>query len=328
MLTDGRGRRITYLRVSVTDRCNFRCWYCMPASGIRQLDMAEILSFEEISGIVGILAEQGINTIRLTGGEPLVRRGIVRLVEMLSAVAGSCDLAMTTNGSLLAPLASGLRVAGLRRLNISLDSPDPDQFRRITRGGSLADVWQGYEAAVRAGFTDIKFNAVITADDRLENQVRAWWREIVSRRLVVRFIEQMPIGYSLPAGSPGTAGRLLDTLAAVSGVSPRLTGERLGCGPAEYYDLAGIRIGLIRALSHGFCQSCNRIRLTADGRLLTCLADGRGVDLKAIVRAGGNIGQIKDRLIEAVKQAVAAKPAGHEMSGGPAAGGYMTQIGG
>ena len=316
MLLDSFGRVIDYLRISVTDRCNLRCVYCMPPQGIQLKAHSEILTYEEIVAVVRAAAALGIRKVRLTGGEPLVRPHVERLVEMVAAVPGIQDVSLTTNAVLLDRHAGALSRAGLRRVNVSLDTLRADRFERITRFGNIADVWRGLEAAEREGLTPIKLNAVVVRgmnDDELADfaaltQTHAWH---------VRFIELMPVsnegdwGEHLPP--PGdrlvTAEEMQARLSAQLGV-PDLFSEAsalavsavTGNGPARTFGLPGAKgvVGFITPVSQHFCPTCNRLRLTADGRLRPCLlADGE-VDVIGALRSGASDPEVQALLLRAV----------------------------
>jgi cyclic pyranopterin phosphate synthase len=308
---DDFGRAINYLRVSVTDRCNLRCIYCMPAEGIRKQSHAEILSYEEIELIIRAAAELGISKVRLTGGEPLARLGVVDLVRTIAAMPGIDDLSMTTNGTLLARYAEALASAGLRRVNVSLDSLHADRFAQITRRGRLADVWAGLAAAEAAGLAPIKINMVVVRGLN-DDEVGDFARRTLSAAWHVRFIELMPIGPSASWTGGGTVpipeirARIeaeVGPLAAVHGPS--------GSGPARYYQLPGAEgtIGFIGAQSEHFCTTCNRLRLTADGRLRPCLMNDREIDLRGPLRAGADLVEV-ERLLT---QAIQVKPQRHRL---------------
>jgi cyclic pyranopterin phosphate synthase len=285
-LVDADGRAIRYLRISVTDRCDMACIYCMPPGGEAEHGLREeLLSFEEIARLVRAARPLGVRRVRLTGGEPLVRRDVVRLVERIREV-GIEDLVMTTNGSRLAALAAPLAAAGLAGVNVSVDSLRPHRFERITRGGSLAQVLAGIEAAQTAGLA-IKINTVVVRgenDDELEELTRWAW----SFGATPRFIELMPIGEGASLGTERHVGaaeirtRLADLLDARDA---RPDPER---GPARYLpSLDGAhRVGFITAVSDEFCASCNRLRITALGELRACLASRRAVSLRDVLRAG------------------------------------------
>ena len=303
-MKDRYGRTIKYLRLSVTDLCNCRCVYCMGENGVPRLPHSAILSFEEIEEIVRAAVSLGVTKVRLTGGEPLVRRGIDELVRRLRGIEGVEELAMTTNGARLAEYAEALKAAGLDRLNVSLDTLDPEKFRRITRIGELRDTLDGLDAARRAGFERIKLNTVLMGgvnDDEIA-EIAALAKD---GAFDVRFIELMPIGECtdwdrrrfLPAE------RVLEYL-------PK--GERVPSdGVAELWRPAGCRgtVGLIRPLSHRFCADCDRIRVTADGCLKPCLHSAREIPLR---------GKHGEALVRTIAEGMQAKPREHHMADGHA----------
>lgn len=298
-MLDGEGRLIEYLRLSVTDRCNYRCTYCMPAGGVPMLRHGDILSFEELTEVVAAAAELGVRKVRLTGGEPLVRRGLPDLVRMIRAVPGVEELAMTTNATLLAPVAAELRAAGLDRLNVSLDTLDAARYAELTRGGSLADALAGLEAARAAGFSHTKLNCVLMggvndADvPRLADLAR-------TEPIDVRFIELMPMGPC--AAWPKARFVPAETvLKAVPGLAPLRRD-----GVAELWHAPGWagNVGLIRPMSHRFCDGCSRIRVTADGRLKPCLHSAAEIPLR---------GLHGEALLFELRRGIAAKPAYHHM---------------
>lgn len=303
-MKDRYGRTIKYLRLSVTDLCNCRCVYCMGENGVPRLPHSAILSFEEIEEIVRAAVSLGVTKVRLTGGEPLVRRGIDELVRRLRGIEGVEELAMTTNGARLAEYAARLKSAGLDRLNVSLDTLDPEKFRRITRIGELRDTLDGLDAARRAGFERIKLNTVLMGgvnDDEIA-EIAALAKD---GAFDVRFIELMPIGECtdwdrrrfLPAE------RVLEYL-------PK--GERVPSdGVAELWRPAGFRgtVGLIRPLSHRFCADCNRIRVTADGCLKPCLHSAREIPLR---------GKHGEALVRTIAEGMQTKPREHHMADGHA----------
>lgn len=303
-MKDRYGRTIKYLRLSVTDLCNCRCVYCMGENGVPRLPHSAILSFEEIEEIVRAAVSLGVTKVRLTGGEPLVRRGIDELVRRLRGIEGVEELAMTTNGARLAEYAEALKEAGLDRLNVSLDTLDPEKFRRITRIGELRDTLDGLDAARRAGFEHIKLNTVLMGgvnDDEIA-EIAALAKD---GAFDVRFIELMPIGECtdwdrrrfLPAE------RVLEYL-------PK--GERVPSdGVAELWRPAGFRgtVGLIRPLSHRFCADCDRIRVTADGCLKPCLHSAREIPLR---------GKHGEALVRTIAEGMQTKPREHHMADGHA----------
>lgn len=298
-MLDGEGRLIEYLRLSVTDRCNCRCTYCMPAGGVPMLGHKDILSFEELTEVVGACAQLGVRKVRLTGGEPLVRCGLPELVRMIRAVPGVEELAMTTNATLLAPVAAELHHAGLDRLNVSLDTLDAARYAELTRGGSLEDALAGLAAARDAGFSHTKVNCVLMggvndADvPRLAELAR-------TEPIDVRFIELMPMGPC--AGWPKARFIPAETvLEAVPGLVPLRRD-----GVAELWHAPGWvgNVGLIRPMSHRFCDGCSRIRVTADGRLKPCLHSAAEIPLR---------GLHGEALLAELRRGIAAKPAYHHM---------------
>ena len=316
-MLDAYGRAITYLRISVTDRCNLRCAYCMPPEGVDKQDHGDILTFEEIEEIARAAVELGVKKIRVTGGEPLVRRGIVDLCRRLGRIGGVEDLSMTTNATLLPGLARELYQAGIHRINISLDTLDGEKYRTITRLGSLEDALAGLRAAAEVGMSPIKVNTVLIGgfnDDEIPALVDLTRRYPVE----LRFIELMPMGHTAPFGPEAylPSQVVLDRVPQL-----RRVGES---GVAALYRLpeAAGRVGLISPLSHHFCGRCDRLRLTADGKLKPCLHSGEEIPLRGLHGAA---------LREALMEAVRCKPAQHaplswsERSG---AGRDMNEIGG
>lgn len=312
-LSDSFQRPISYLRVSVTDRCSLRCIYCMPPGGVPLIPRRDLLTYEEVHAVVSAAAELGINKVRISGGEPLVRANLSHLVKLLSRVPGIDDLSLTTNGLRLGELAAPLRQAGLRRVNVSLDSLRSDRFANITGSDSLGAVLDGIRAAQRAGLDPIKINMVVMRginDDEAAGFVERGRQE----GWHVRFIELMPFGgragadlYFVPAREVQERLASLGTLEACS--------AEAGSGPARYYRLKGSAstIGFITPVSDHFCSGCNRLRLTADGRLLPCLLSDREVDLRAALRRGSS----RQGLQALLAEAVAAKPRGHSLGSAP-----------
>jgi len=312
-LSDSFQRPINYLRISVTDRCNLRCIYCMPIGGIELIPHEEILSYEEIYTIAQAAAELGISKLRITGGEPLVRLGIPHLIEMLASIKTIDDIAMTTNGVFLADYADELKAAGLKRVNVSLDTLRPERFRQITRGQSeLKQVLDGIEAARRAGLEPVKLNMVVMSgindDELLDFAART-----ISEEWHVRFIELMPAAgngdnslHFLPASE---MRRRLEPLGEMTPCLPTA-----GNGPAKYYRLPDARgtIGFITPVTEHFCFNCNRIRLTADGKLRPCLLSDHEIDIKTPMRKGVS----KEELQRLFKRAVAEKPLKHRLAEG------------
>jgi GTP 3',8-cyclase len=332
---------VRVLRISITDRCNYRCLYCMPEEGVRWLPTENILSFSEIVQVAKAALEvHGITRFKLTGGEPTVRPGLVDLAAELAAIPGVEDLSLTTNGQRLSDLAIPLRRAGLHRVTVSIDSLQSEKFRRITRTGDLAAVLRGLDRAEEAGFESLKVNCV-TMRGVNDDEFGDFARLSQSRRLTVRFIEYMPLGEAAlmtgPAGGCSSQDRGADSL--VPEVEVRQAIERkfgpliplrrdleAGVGPANVYRLAHGeprgRIGFISAMSAPFCATCNRLRLTADGLLRSCLFEGGEVDIKPILR--GRAGRLTNRLGRAMVDCVRLKPEVHSYHGNQ----QMSRIGG
>lgn len=312
-LQDGFGRSIEYLRLSVTDRCDFRCVYCM-AEDMTFLPRQQVLSLEEIHRVAALFVANGVKKIRLTGGEPLVRQGIVGLCERIAALPGLRELVMTSNGSQLGKLARPLAEAGVKRMNISLDSLDADKFRAITRTGDLAQVLAGIEAASSAGFARVKLNAVVM-QGRNADEVVDLVDFAVNRGLDISFIEEMPLGEvgrsrgESFCSSDWVRERIAERYSLVD------SAEQSG-GPARYVrlkDFPDSRIGFISPHSHNFCSTCNRVRLTAEGRLLLCLGHENSIDMRALLRRYPETDQ---PLLDALQAALARKPLRHEFSVG------------
>ncbi|MBI2915087.1 MAG: GTP 3',8-cyclase MoaA [Firmicutes bacterium] len=328
---DRFGRRIDYLRISVTDRCNLRCIYCMPPEGVPAKSHSEILTLEEIARIARAAAMCGMTRIRITGGEPLVRKGLTSLIRELSAIHGIEDLALTTNGMLLPAVARGLAESGLQRVNVSLDTLKRDRFRRITRLGDVDGVLRGIDAAFEAGLRPVKLN-VVAMRGWNEDEILDFARLTLERSLHVRFIELMPIGECLPWARRELVPcqEIQERLRAFDPTfapAPAAHTAR-GGGPAVYYSFAGAlgTVGFIAASSGHFCQSCNRLRLTADGRLGPCLFSMEGLDLRTLVRDRS----VRDEdLCYAIRQAIDRKPPDRSVACALAPVGCgMSQIGG
>lgn len=323
-MRDEHGREIDYIRLSVTDRCNLRCTYCMPEEGVAAFPHRDILTFEEIHRVVSAAASLGIRRVKITGGEPLVRKGVVHLIRSLRSIDGIAPITVTTNGILLSDYAAPLKEAGVDGVNVSLDSLDPDAYRRITRIGDVAEAVAGIDAAYDAGLP-VKINCVPISGLNI-GDVGKIAAMALDRNIQVRFIEMMPLGHAARMrGIPNSA--VMAMLERAYGpLSP--CPERLGNGPAEYYSLAGFagRIGFISALGSCFCASCNRIRLTADGRLQSCLHLNRGVSLKPALAEESD-----GRLRAALESCVGRKPRRHSMETAapePVVRRAMSQIGG
>jgi len=324
-LSDSFQRPINYLRISVTDRCNLRCVYCMPAEGVSLMSHKDILSYEEIYTIVKTAAELGVNKVRLTGGEPLVRDGIPELLRMLRGIDTIDDISLTTNGTMLAQYAAELKQAGLQRVNISLDTLKANRFESITRCGKLEDTLSGIEAAKSAGLNPVKINVVVMSginDDELPD----FAAKTINEGWHVRFIELMPLNGDEP---------VVSKLVSVSDMKRRLDplGKMEPCrvsvgnGPAKYFYLPNATgtIGFITPVTEHFCYYCNRLRLTADGKLRLCLLSEEEIDLREPLRSGASSAELKS-LIE---EAIARKPLGHNLVEGSAHKGRpFSQVGG
>ncbi|HTM09507.1 MAG TPA: GTP 3',8-cyclase MoaA [Verrucomicrobiae bacterium] len=289
MLSDVYQRPLRDLRISVTDRCNFRCTYCMPLDEYEWIDKREILSFEEIARLARLFVRAGVEKLRLTGGEPLVRNNIEKLVAELASIGDVKELCLTTNGSLLAEKAAALKSAGLKRINVSIDTLDREKFRRMTKRGDLDKVLEGLFAAQRQGLEPIKINAVVergvNEDDILD--LVAFARE---HRFTMRFIEYMDVGNA----NEWTSKKLVPKKEIVEKIHARFPlreiGRSNGTAPAVDYEFAdgGGQVGIVASVTEPFCSTCNRARLTADGKLVTCLFSSVGHDLKTRLRSGAS----------------------------------------
>jgi len=325
-LSDSFQRPINYMRISVTDRCNLRCMYCMPSAGVCLMPHEDVLSYEEIYRIVQAAAELGINKIRITGGEPLVRTGLPRLIQMLAEIDAIDDISLTTNGTLLSSYAAELKQAGLQRVNISLDTLKQDKFNLITRGGSnLGDVRKGIEAARLVGLTPIKINMVVISGIN-DDEILDFATKTIDEEWHVRFIELMPF-----AGGGTTASQFIPVadmrkrLELLGELEPCL--PSVGNGPAKYFRFPHAKgtIGFITPVSEHFCFHCNRLRLTSDGKLRPCLLAEDEIDLKQPLRRRATLTELK----QLIREAIARKPMRHHLAEG-----YipkhrpMTQVGG
>lgn len=310
-LVDRFGREVNYLRVSITDRCDFRCVYCM-AEDMVFLPRKQILSLEEIEFICRAFVELGVHKIRITGGEPLVRNGALSLIRQIGRIPGLRELVMTSNGSKLASLATDLHAAGVQRINISLDTLDPAKFKALTRTGNLENVLKGIDAARAAGFARIKINAVILKN-RNHLEVCDLVQFALDRDIDISFIEEMPLGV---VDNHNRAKAYYPSHLIKQDLQQRFELEPIPDktgGPSDYYRIVGSnsKVGFISPHSANFCASCNRVRLTAEGRLLLCLGNEHSVDLKAVVR------QYPDdmtRLKQAIIDAIQIKPEKHEFN--------------
>ncbi len=310
-LIDRFGRTVDYLRISITDRCDFRCVYCM-AEDMTFLPRAQILTLEEIYSLAQAFAELGVKKIRVTGGEPLVRKGALELLQNIGRIESLNELVITTNGSQLETMAAGLKEAGVKRINISLDTLDADKFKAITRTGDLHQVLKGIQAAKAVGFERIKINSVILKD-RNHLEVSDLVQFAVDNGIDISFIEEMPLGIvSQHDRSEAYYSSALIKADLARNFSMVATIEKTG-GPSNYFSVVGsqTRIGFISPHSENFCSTCNRVRLTVEGQLLLCLGNEHSVDLKQVLRANpGNRIVLKQAIVDAMQ----IKPEKHEFN--------------
>jgi cyclic pyranopterin phosphate synthase len=319
-MNDRYGRKIEYLRISVTDRCNLRCRYCMPEEGIiDKKSHSDMLTLEEIYEVVKACASLGVNKVRITGGEPLTRKGITGLIKKISKIEGIKDIAMTTNGLLLKNYAKELKEAGLKRVNVSLDTMDEEKYKYITRFGSLKDILEGIDEAKKVGLLPLKINVVLVGgfnDDEIEDFVKLTLKEDIQ----VRFIELMPIGQASSWARENFISntQVLDRFKDLIPI-PREDKS----SPAEYYRLPGAKgmVGLINPISHQFCSNCNRLRLTADGKIKPCLHSNQEIDVREAIKSGGNLEEI-------IIKAIWSKPQEHHLNSGESIKRDMMRIGG
>ena len=333
MARDALGRTIDYLRISVTERCNFRCVYCMPEEGLPRRSHDEMLDYDDIERLVRIATRFGIRRLRLTGGEPLARRRIEDLIARLVAVPGIEAVALTTNGALLPAKAEALKAAGLSRVNISLDTLDPVKFTQVTRCGRLEDTLAGIDAALRMGFDPVKVNCVAVRS--LEQDFTEFAKLTIDRPLHVRFIEFMPIGDTGCGGTIWTSDDIIPSLKLMEEINtglaeqglpmlvPAKTNAPVTWGPAQSFHIPGAlgTVGFITPMSNHFCGACNRVRVTADGKLRPCLFSDREYDALDVLRNGSD-----DDVARILQTAIETKPADHVGITGTARG--MSQIGG
>ncbi|MDD6651123.1 MAG: GTP 3',8-cyclase MoaA [Eggerthellales bacterium] len=331
-MKDSFGRNIDYLRISLTDRCNLRCVYCMPEEGVPSVGHDNILRMEEYARIVAVAAKMGIRHVRLTGGEPLVRKGCVDLARTIAQTPGIQTVALTTNGVLLPAMAQDLKNAGVTRINLSLDTLDAEQYHQITRRGHLQDALAGLQAALSTGFETVKVNVV--AIRSLHQDWVSFARLTIDQPLHVRFIEYMPVGNGLTVAGWGSddvipTAQLITTIsdacqeAGLGALQPADDHRPPGDGPAKYWQLPGAQgtIGFISSVSDHFCASCNRLRLTADGRIKPCLFSDTEYDVRTAVRSGD-----EQAVEDVLAQALSGKPKNHAHRVGTAR--LMNQVGG
>ncbi len=332
-MKDGQGRQIDYLRISLTDRCNLRCIYCMPEHGVKSIPHESILTLEEVHKAIECASQLGIKHIRFTGGEPTVRKGLLGLIERTAQTPGIESVALTTNAILLPNMATDLKAAGLSRVNISLDTLDAEQYRFITRRGNLDDALKGVEAALSSGLSPVKLNTVVVRS--LNQDLLSFARLTVDAPLHVRFIEYMPIGSGEDCGGCGwglddvvSAKEIIETInmqaqsIGLGSLQPT-TATPDGWGPAQYYCLPDAQgtVGVISAISNHFCASCNRLRLTADGKIKPCLFSDTEYDIRSALRKGD-----KEEVLSVFEAALSHKPSGHEHRVGTRR--MMSQVGG
>ena len=310
-LIDNNNRIINYLRLSITDRCNLRCIYCMPENGIDFVPHSEILRFEEILKIVRLSVRKGIRKVRLTGGEPLVRKGLVHFLKKLNDIENLEEITLTTNGVLLKELAAGIKENGIKRVNISLDSLKPERFFRITGRDWFDRVWEGIQEVDRLGFFPIKIN-VVALKGVNDDEIMDFARLTLDKPYTIRFIEHMPIGVRNGWDSNGFLScdeihKVIQQLGTLNPIRKR----NILDGPARRFCLEGAKgeIGLISALSNHFCMICNRLRLTAEGHLRSCLFSDEEIDIKSPLRSGKK----DDYLMELIETAIKKKPKDHGM---------------
>jgi cyclic pyranopterin phosphate synthase len=310
-LFDDYHRKINYLRLSITDRCNLRCRYCMPEEGVELIEHGDLLTYEEIRKVIEIFTRNGISKVRLTGGEPLVRKGVVDLIKGIAHIEGVQDLSLTTNGVLLKEYAAALVEAGLRRINVSLDTLHPERFAFITRRDKFNEVWSGIEEALRHPLAPLKVNVVVIKGFN-DDEIKDFARLSFIYPLHIRFIEFMPMW---EAGKWDRAkivpsAQIMEEIKEIGELTP--IGPEANDGPAKRYYLKGSagEIGFISPISSHFCEQCNRLRLTPDGRIRTCLFSDDEIDLKGVLRGSGTE---EKKVEEVLYQALQVKPEGHSI---------------
>lgn len=307
-LLDQHRRSIDYLRLSITDRCNLRCTYCMPEEGMPVLNHADVLTYEEIIRLVELVSRMGISKVRITGGEPLVRKGVLHLCREISQMGRIKSLSITTNGVFLEDCAEGLLESGITRINVSLDTLQPAKYALITRRDCFQKVWNGIERALRLGFHPVKLNAVVVKglnDDEIEALAQLTYRYPFH----VRFIEFMPFNAEDHSSSFLSSDEILRRLEKIGPLLP--TRVENGNGPARHFQLSGAvgKIGIISPISHHFCPTCNRLRLTADGKLRTCLFAREETDLRGLLREKAS----DEAIFSAIREAIQRKPERHAL---------------
>ena len=307
-MKDKKGRTIDYLRISLTDRCNLRCIYCMPENNIDHIAQGDLLSYEEIEKIASVSARLGVKKIRLTGGEPLVRKDIGKLIGRLKVIEGVEEVSITTNGLLLSSMIDDLVQAGLDRVNLSIDSLKAPKFNSITRGADLALIMEGMNKALAYGLK-VKINVVLIKDLN-DSEALDFVDLVMDYPVDVRFIELMPIGEGMNFQGVDNS----DLIESIKGAGYDLKeiDYKAGSGPARYFELENAKgdLGFISPMSHQFCETCNRVRLTPEGYLKLCLHSGHGLDLRALVRSGAS----EATLLSAIEDSIACKPSAHQFN--------------
>ena len=303
-MKDLYSRRINYMRISITDLCNLRCEYCMPAEGISKKDHEDMLSLEEIVEIVKAGVKLGIDKVRITGGEPLVRNGIVEFIQMISNIDGIKDIAITTNGILLPKYAESLKKAGLKRVNISIDSLKPDKYKEITRGGDISKVLKGIEESIRLGLTPVKLN-VVAIGGYNDDEIGDFIQLTKDNPIDVRFIELMPIGEASEWGKE----KFISNEDIRNKFTELIPTETEKSSPAKYYKLPdGVgKVGFINPISNHFCGDCNRLRLTCDGKLKPCLHSNHEIDILEVVK------KHPEKIEDVLRSAIMSKPEKHDL---------------
>lgn len=327
MLTDGFGRQVNYIRLSITDRCDFRCQYCM-SEDMTFLPRDEVLTLEECARLVKVFVRLGVRKVRITGGEPLVRKNALWLFDEIGQLPGLSECVLTTNGSQLDKYAVRLKAAGVKRINVSLDSLNPERFRAITRTGDLAKVLHGLDAAIAAGFESIKLNTVLMRGMN-EDEAKDLVLFAIAKKIDISFIEEMPLGL-VNHDREQTCMSNVETLALLQQHFPLLPSTLDTGGPARYWQIQGqaTRIGLISPHSHNFCERCNRVRITCKGELYLCLGQEHKIDLLPLMRAHPHDDQ---PLVEAIYEGMRIKPKGHDFDlnrAQPAVVRFMSHTGG
>ena len=324
MLIDRYSRTIDYLRISITDRCNLRCIYCMPEEGVVQKAASEILSFEEIIQIVKVCTTIGVSKIKISGGEPLVRKGVFELLESLISLPNIKDVSLTTNGVLVEKYIKELKNAGLKRMNISLDTLDARKFRRIAGQGELADVLSGIDAAIEDGFF-VKLNVVMMKGIN-DNEILEFVKFACEKKIIIRFIELMPMinNRLLSRDFYMSCEAVKNKLQSLGSLKP-VYAESLGNGPAQYFKIEDVSLvaGFISPISCKFCSSCNRIRLTSTGMLMPCLASSDGFNLKVPLLQNN-----EEEVLDLIRKAILSKPPEHDFVFSVSRQYLMSQIGG